>query len=342
MRKLLISLILLFALVSLARAPKAYALGECGLSCCIAGATGSGVTLAENFGLSVQYEYSYMETIKTGTDDVSPDEAISRNQAAGQAYSVPTEMVMQKVSVLGFVPVTERLQVLASVPFIINDMDMRRRSAMGMTMNMTMETISGLGDVSVLGLYTLYTDAPIRPTRKLTVGLGVKAPTGSTDERTANGTLVHAMMQPGSGSWDPLFLVNYMRAYYPLVLQANLLYQMTTEGYNGYEFGDKFSYDLGARYQVAKFVNLGVELNGIHAESDEDHDGRYSRPGVSMLDNPEFTGLDSIFISPIVQVKIPGTGGSAEVKYQQPVYQDVNGFQQVVDWRVLANISWLF
>jgi len=31
-----------------------YAAGECGYSCCLAGATGSGVTLAENIGLSLQ------------------------------------------------------------------------------------------------------------------------------------------------------------------------------------------------------------------------------------------------------------------------------------------------
>lgn len=320
----------------------AHALGECGISCCIAGATTSGVTLAENFGVSLVYEYAFMETIRNGTDEVSPDEAIAANQVMGQSYSVPTEMKMQKLSLVGVLPVNERLQLLASVPYVINDMDMRSRSGMGMIMDMSMEQISGLGDITLMGLYTLYTDAPVRPGHRLTVGLGVKAPTGKTDERKANGNLVHAMMQPGSGSWDPLFLVNYTRGLYPFVLQANLFYQLTTEGFNGYEFGDKFSYDLVAKYQATDYVNIGVEVNGIHAEKDKDHDGRYSNPVNSMIDNPDFTGLDSIFVSPSVQVKIPNSGGSAEFKYQVPVYQDVNGFQQVVDWRALATVVWVF
>lgn len=319
----------------------AYALGECGLSCCIAGATTSGVTLAENFGLSLVYEYAYMETIRNGTDEVSPNEAIAVNQSGGN-YSVPTEMRMQKLSLVGVLPVNERFQLLASVPYIINDMDMRSKNGM-MTMDMSMDQVTGLGDMTLMGLYTLYADAPVRPGHRLTVGFGVKAPTGQTDVRKSNGALVHAMMQPGSGSWDPLFMVNYTRGLYPLVLQANLFYQLTTEGFNGYEYGDKLTFDVAAKYQASRYVNLGLEVNGIHSEKDVDHDGRYSaKAATSMADNPEFTGLDSVFVSPVVQVKIPNSGGSAEFKYQVPVYQDVNGFQQVVDWRALATVVWVF
>jgi len=284
-----------------------------------------------------------METIREGTGQISPDDAIARNKEAGKSYKVPLNMRMQKVSLVAAFPVNERLTLLASVPYVINDMEMRNMSAMGMVMDMRMETVSGLGDVTLLALYTLYADAPVRPARRLTVGLGLKTPTGRSGETIASGSLVHAMMQTGSGSWDPVFMVNYMRGFYPLVLQATLFYQLTTEGVNGYEFGDRFTYDLSARYQAADFLNLGVEVNGIYAAKDIDHDGRFSvNADTSMVDNPEYTGLTSIFVTPLVQAKLPGTGGSAELKYQIPVYQDVNGFQQVVDWRALATVTWVF
>lgn len=340
MKKFILALLLLGTVLTSGQ--KAWALGECGLSCCISGAATSGATLAKNFGLSLIYEHSYMKTIKNGTSDISPDEVIRLNRKPMTSYGVPTEMRMQKATLVGVLPVNERLQLLAYVPYLQNDMNMRSKNAMSMTMDMRMETVSGLGDVTLLGLYTAYTDAPIRPAERLTVGVGIKTPTGSTSERNASGSLVHAMMQPGTGSWDPLFMVNYMRGYYPLVLQGTLLYQLATKGINDYEYGDRFSYDLSARYQAANYVNLGVELNGIHAAGDKDHGGKYSKPATSMIDNVDNTGLDSIFISPVVQVKIPDTGGSAELKYQLPVYQDVNGFQQVVDWRVLASVAWAF
>ena len=325
----------------------AFALGECGLSCCIAGATGSGATLAENFGATIVYEYSWMETLRHGSDEVSPNQAIDENRTPGMAYSVPTEMTMEKKTFVGVFPINERLSLLTLIPYATNEMEMRMKSGMGMVMDMEMDRICEIGDVSLLGLYTAYTDAPIRPTRKLTLGFGLKIPTGDNDERSASGSLVHAMMQPGSGSWDLILLANYMRAFYsalprPLVLQANLYHQLTTEGRGGYEFGDQTTVDLITRYQAADYVNLGVEVNYIHAESDDDHDGRFDRSTTSMLDNTDNTGLDSVFISPSVQVKLPGTPGSFELKYQTPLYQHVKGYQLVVDWRVLATAFFAF
>lgn len=340
--KRLLSIIPVSLLAIFLYSPAVFALGECGLSCCIAGAATSGVTLASKLGLSLQYEYTFMETIRNGTDEVSPNEVIDQNWMMGSSYSVPTKMTMEKLSLIAAVPLSERFQVIGVVPFVRNNMDMRRKDAMGMIMDMEMETVEGLGDVSLLGLYAAYTDAPVRPTRRLTLGFGVKTPTGKNTEETASGLLVHAMMQPGTGSWDPLLMVNYMRAFYPLVLQANLFYHLSTEGDQGYEFGDQFTYDFIARYQVGNYVNLGLELNGVHAGKDQDHDGKYSRPATSMVDNTDNTGINSLLMIPGLQVKIPGTGGSAEVKYQRPVYQDANGDQQVLDWRVLTTVVWVF
>lgn len=314
---------------------------ECGLSCCLAGAV-SGAHLADTFGLSLVIEHSAMETIRHGTDEVSPDRVIADNQQMGISYKVPTRMTMQRATLTGYLPITSRFSVVGALPYVINDMDMRSSSAMGMTMDMRMDTVQGLGDVSLLGLYVLHADAPVRPTTKLTAGFGVKAPTGKTGETGPSGNLVHAMMQTGSGSWDPLFLVNYMRAYYPLVLQANALYQLTTEGYNGYEFGDRLELDLSAKYNLAQSLNLGLGLTGIHTLKDKDHDGKYSAPDTSMVDNTDNTGLDSVSINALAQVKLPLSGAVAEVKYQHPLYQDVNGYQQVLDWRILTSLSWAF
>ena len=317
-----------------------FAMGECGLSCCLAGANSSGVTLAKNFGLAVQYEYSDMVTIRNGTNSVTPDQVIDQHWNMGSSYSVPTKMIMEKLSFIGAYPVNERWQILGIVPLVRNQMDMRQKSGMGMVMNMTMDTISGLGDVSALALYTAYTDAPVRPKERLTLGFGVKMPTGSNDARKSNGDLVHAMMQLGSESWDGLFTLNYMRAWYPLVTQVNAFYHLTTEGDGGYEFGNQYGVDVVGRYQVSNYVNLGLEANVIHADRDKDHNGNFSAPATSMVDNTANTGLTSVFVSPGIQVKIPDSGGSVGLKDQHPVRQDVNGYQQVLDGRWLATVSW--
>ena len=317
-----------------------YALGECGLSCCLAGANSSGVTLAENFGLAVQYEYSDMVTILNGTDEVSPDYVIDQNWTPGNSYRVPTKMTMEKLSFVGARPINERWTMMGIVPVLRNNMDMRMRMPSGMYMNMSMDEIAGLGDVSLLGFYTAYTDAPIKPKERLTLGIGVKAPTGKNDERAANGNLVHAMMQLGSGSWDGLFTLNYMRGFYPWIMQVNGFYHLTTKGDLGYEFGDQLGVDLVTRYQATNYVNLGLELNMIKTQKDKDHDGNYSRPATSMVDNTENTGLTSISLTPGIQFKIPNSPASVDLKYQRPIYQDVNGYQQVLDERWMVTGSW--
>lgn len=318
----------------------ARALGECGLSCCLAGANSSGVMLAEEFGLAVQYEYSDMQTIRYGTDEVSPGFVLNQNWTPGTMYSVPTKMTMEKLSFVGARPLNERWTLVGIVPFLRNNMDMRMRMPSGMEVDMSMDEIAGLGDISFVGYYTAYTDAPVRPTERLTLGLGIKTPTGKNNEVTPNGNLVHAMMQLGSGSWDALFTLNYMLGYYPWVMQVNAFYHLTTEGDLGYEFGDQIGMDLIARHQTTSYLNLGIELNMIKTAQDKDHDGQYSRPAVSMVDNTAYTGLTSVSITPGIQYKFPNSSASVDLKYQRPVYQDVNGYQQVLDERWLVTGAW--
>ncbi len=327
----------------LAGAQPAFARGECGESCGLAGAEISGINLAPHVGMSLQYEYTTMDTLREGRDKVSPDAVIARNQLTGSSYSVPLTMDMRRISMLAAWSASDRWQVMGVVPYVRNDMTMRMKSSMGMVMDRAMDRVEGLGDASLLGLYTLYADMELRPTRKITLGAGLKLPTGKNDVTTSSGSLVHAMMQPGSGSWDPIFMLNALRAWYPLVLQGSLYYQWTTEGDQGYEFGNQFACNLVARYKVAKFVNVGLELNGLATGKDTDHDGKYSRPATSMLDNTRNTGLVSVFATPHVQVLFLGTAGCGmELRTQFPVYQNADGFQAVVDWRVLVSMTWTF
>ncbi len=330
-----------------------YAHCECCLSSTLAEATISGVTTAPNFGLSLQYEYTNMKTIREGSKSISPNSVLD-NIAAGwpampaepKSFSVPTRMIMQKYTMLGSYAITKKFQFLVTAPYVINDMNMRMlmRGTMGhqMKMDMKMNTIEGLGDVTLMGLYSLYVDKPDLPTKKITLGLGVKTPTGKNDEKDDSGELVHAMMQPGTGSWDPLFLVNYVHTFQPLIFQTNLFYHMATEGDEGYEFGDKLSLDFIARYQVTNYIIPGLELNGLYADQNTDHDGKYSHPDESLLDNTDNTGITSLSVSPSILIKIPKTGGSIDLKFQRPVYQNAQGTQQVVDWRAMASIVWAF
>jgi hypothetical protein len=82
------------------------------------------------------------------------------------------------------------------VPVITNHFDVTRTSTNGVT---------GLGDSLVLLKYRFYRRDSPRGTTQASVTLGAKLPTGRTNLAGANGDLLPAGLQPGSGSTD-LFL----------------------------------------------------------------------------------------------------------------------------------------
>ena len=334
---------------------------ECGLSCCIAAGV-EGVGSATGFTVSVQYDSMNMKSILQGTTKVSPEQVI-QTTLAGKAgmYMVPTRMVMSKISTNISYRMDEDNAFILSAPYVINDMDMR----MGMKMmpaspivysNMTMDTIKGIGDVSLLYLRDIYKDAEMRTRQRFSVGVGVKAPTGNHKHRNASGGLIHMMMQAGTGSWDGILLANGTLGFgehedggAQWLISPSVMYQLNTRNDLGYKVGDRLNYDISTRYRVSSDFNVKVDLNGVWSGRDST-DGTldpvkgttaYQNVNTSMIDNVANTGINSMFISPGVQwVVSPEFIVSGE--YRIPVYQNTNGFQQVTDNWFFLRASYRF
>ncbi len=323
---------------------------ECGLSCCIAAGV-EGVGSATGLSVTTQYEWMDMKTIRRGTSSLSPAGAIAGNLASRPAmsmYTVPTRMVMQKISANVGYRMNEDDALVLTVPYIINDMDMLMgmKTMGGITYKpMKMDTISGLGDISLVYLHDVYKDADIRTRVRFTVGIGVKAPTGSHTSRNRKRELVHMMMQAGTGSWDALLYASGTLAFgehedggAQWLLLPSLTYQMNGRNDLGYKVGDRLNYDVSARYRLTSTFNLKLDMNGIWAAHDST-DGTidtvsglvaYQNPMMSMIDNVANTGISSIFLSPGFQwVASPSVILSGE--YRLPVYQNARGIQQVTD-----------
>jgi len=321
-------------------APHNAAASECGLSCCIAAGV-EGVGSSTGLTVTAQYDTMNMKTILQGTNKLTPQQA---RTITGTNLAVPTKMVMQKYGLNIAYRIDEENAFVMTVPYLINDMDMLNPMGMPMTMN----TISGLGDISLIYLRDVYKDADMRTRKRFSIGVGVKAPTGQHKTRSSNGNLVHMMMQTGTGSWDALLLANGTFGFgehadggAQWLLSPSLTYQVNTKNDLGYKVGSRLNYDLSARYRFTSKFNMKVDLNGVWSQHDST-DGTidtasglvaYQNP-MSLIDNVANTGLHSIFVSPGLQwVVTPEFVVSGE--YRIPVYQKVNGIQQVTD-------NWLF
>ncbi len=294
----------------------------------------SGVAAPETGETSVQFNYSFtrMDKFKEGSTERSLD-YVKTNSGY---MSLPVTMDMMKYTMTAGYGFSPLLKAFVSVPYIRNTMDMTTN----MGMNMTMAPISGLGDITAMGLYRLYTDREIRPTDAVTLGFGVKTPTGSFTETKASGAFVHAHMQPGTGSWDPLLSLIYTKMANPFLVQADVTYQYTTRNRQGYEFGDSAAVNLSGKYSVVKEFNVTAGLTYLHVGKASDRDGQYTNL-TSLMDDPANTGGNSLWFSPGIQV-LPVKNGMMDLKVQVPVWERVNGIQLVSSYRVLAGISYGF
>jgi len=323
---------------------------ECGLSCCIAAGV-DGIGSATGLTLSLQYDTMLMKTNRQGTSKISPQQIISNNLAArgmGSMYAVSTNMTMQKIVANMAYRINEDNAFLLTVPYIINDMDMM----MGMKMaggirysTSTMDTVQGLGDITATYLLDVYKDADIRTRERLTLGLGIKAPTGKSKARNRRGNLVHMMMQAGTDSWDAFLVANGTFAFgehedggAQFLLTPSASYHLTTRNSLGYKVGDRVNADISARYRITSKFNVKLDLNSVYSQKDSTNGTldpvtgtvAYQNVNGNVLDNVANTGLASVFVSPGFQW-IVADGFILSGEYRMPVYQKVRGIQQVTD-----------
>lgn len=131
------------------------------------------------------------------------------------------------------IPITKRIQLTALLPYHDNN----RELASGK------EGISGLGDFTVMGMYTLIQpkmDSVAVYSHKVQFGGGVKAPTGKYS--LANNGTLNPSFQLGTGSWDYLLVTEYVVKRKQLGLNTALSYTFKTENQKKYQFGNQFNY----------------------------------------------------------------------------------------------------
>ncbi len=302
---------------------------------------GSSAPGAGKFQLRLDYSYSHMEKFIDGSSEKSLSEVSDDPRFMQKGGVVPESMDMNRITLSGSYAPTEKLRVLLSVPWVINDMTMRSNNGM-MWMSMKMDEVSDLGDVTLIGLYRFYQDEETAPSMVFSAGAGLKFPTGSHTVRE-NGNLVHAHMQPGTGSWDPLLTLNFADMLSSaFLLSADATYQIATRNSLEYSYGDTFALNTYLKYNLADFLNLSLGLNYFHSEPADDPDNSYrGQDSRRLTDFVGYTGEDSIWVSPGIQV-LPFKNASVDFKFQYPVFYSVNGVQQVTDYRLLAGMSYSF
>ncbi|MGB3775006.1 MAG: transporter [Leeuwenhoekiella sp.] len=140
------------------------------------------------------------------------------------------------------VPLSEKISINAIVPYHFHNREFN---------DGTDQNISGLGDISILGFYTLisprldglFPEQQFAFKHNLQIGAGVKLPTGDYN-RENNAGSVNPSFQVGTGSLDVVLASNYSITHKNWGAGVLANYTIKTENRDEYHFGNQLNYGL--------------------------------------------------------------------------------------------------
>jgi len=211
--------------------------------------------------------------------------------------------------------VTPDLALFAIFPYIFRNVELTDPSS-GKRID---KNDSGIGDLTLIGRYTIYAKDYPSGTARFAPLAGIKLPTGDDDLEPI--TTESIDLQFGGVStitWD----------FGRHEIDADIIYRVNTEA-KDFEKGDDLFYDLAYEFRVypwtlpdvgaPNFLYLVAEANGIFSQKSELNGKTIDNSGGSIL-----------FLSPGIQFATKRY--ILEASIQLPVIQDLNGNQVETDF----------
>ncbi|MBK6993588.1 MAG: hypothetical protein KA138_10555 [Saprospiraceae bacterium] len=245
--------------------------------------------------------------------------------SAARLGNYDSDEQFRTADVLGRFYPLRRLQMLALVPYH----DFHRNDNGAVTHS------QGVGDASVLASYILLdTGDSLRQSwqHTLTMGGGIKLPTGRHALKDSEGKLLHENMQPGSGSTDFMLTAAYTIRRGAWGFTADVLGRLNTTNHHDYHFGNRVSGSVKAFYwkNMPKFSLLpNIGIFSDHAAASRDGNAFAEGTGGNIA--LATLGLD-----------VYAGHFSLGCTVQQPVFQDLGGGKIHSNTRWMTTLNYIF
>ena len=196
-------------------------------------------------------------------------------------------------------------------------------------------TVAGIGDLVVLPKILVFGANSIN--RHLQLGAGVKAPTGKSNVKI-NQIALNADMQPGSGSWDLIFMANYyqtLRSRKSVGFNSTINFRLagTNKNYlevQEYQFGDDFYWLNSISDQFPLNNALLSPTFGL----------RYRFIGISKINGVELDNTGGQWLTALIGVSLIWNNlPTLNVSGELPIYSNVNGIQLSTSYRFNIGIQ---
>lgn len=196
----------------------------------------------------------------------------------------------------------------------------------------------GRGDLSIVGQFR----QPLTDNSTLVMGVELKLPTGQTQKvNEQDGFILPANLQPGTGSYDPLFVIHYQTSFgfrKSLLFSQSIYYRLNTATskftfHDRYKFGNEIQIFTGLSDQILignSIHNPSLLLRFRHAKKDEIEDFLNDSTGGSWL-----------YLVPGWNYNI-NSNVSIGVSGEIPLYRNLNGLQITTTYRLICTIGFEF
>lgn len=196
----------------------------------------------------------------------------------------------------------------------------------------------GFGDTLVSASYRLARSRPF----SAHATLGLWLPTGKTEKKNADGTYVHYMMQPGSGTWDvePSLTVSGQAGSLGWGAQGGYRWRTHDRNDAGFAFGDRAQASVWASSLLASGLGATARAEYVHEGRIEGHyDGPHHH--AAPVDRQANYGGDTVSLGLGLNWLLPLGARAPQLSGEiaVPVYQDLNGIQVPQDWRLSIGLS---
>ncbi len=282
--------------------------------------------------VSYRYMHMDMEGNREGTSGISDSKVLKKYMVT------PTEMTMDMhMFDLMYAP-TDRLTLMAMLPYVKKSMDHRNRMGVKFTTGS-----DGFGDTKVSGIFK----AMNWSNNELLLNLGLSMPTGSTDEEdtTPLGKVrLPYPMQLGSGTWDLMPGVTLIGQNEGWAWGGQAMATLRMNRNEGYRHGHRIEATGWGTKKLTNSWSISARLKGAvwgDIQGDDSQIKQRNPAGIPIVPtaDPDTRGGESIDgllgINFYPRSKRMNDQRLA-IELGKPVYQDLDGPALETEWTVTA------
>lgn len=273
------------------------------------------------FMLSYRYMTMNMRKLRQGTDDVSTANAHANYMVA------PLDMTMNMHMLGAMYAPTNKITLMLMANYLENDMNLQMRNG-----NQFSTNTSGLGDVSVNALYSIFN----KNRKALHAQLGVSIPTGSIEEKNVlpvsmgNAVQLPYPMQLGTGSFGANLGLTYLGQCDTFSWGHQLTGMINVnDNDQDYKFGNRYKFNNWVTGKAGDNLSISVRIEGLVVDEISGQSALLNPMMVTTADtaNSGGTFINSGFGLNYLVINGGLKGLRLATEISTPLYQDLNGIQ---------------